>query len=55
MIQKLMASIAAAETLVAAAVLGVGVATITDPGAGLVAFGGAWFLVALVDHVRGAA
>lgn len=54
MIHKLLASIAAAAPLLPAAVLGLGVGAVTEPGMGVATFGGAWFLLDLVDHVRGA-
>lgn len=53
MIHKLLASLAAAAPLVPAALLGIGVGASTDPAVGIATFGGAWFLLDLVDHVRG--
>ena len=54
MIHKLMASLAAAAPLFPAALLGIGVGAVTEPGIGVATFGGAWFLLDLVDHIRGA-
>lgn len=54
MIHKLLASLVAAAPLLPAALLGIGIGTVSEPGMGLVAFGGAWYLLDLLDHVRGA-
>lgn len=53
MIAKLLASVAAAEILIAAALVGAGVAVLADPGAGVATFGALWYLPNLIDHVRG--
>ena len=53
MIHKLLASLAAAAPLVPAALLGIGIGALTEPAAGVATFGGAWFVLDLVDHVRG--
>lgn len=50
MTRRLLGSLVAAESLIAAAILGVGVGLATDPGIGLATFGGAWWLA---DLIRG--
>lgn len=52
MIEKLFASVAAAESLIAAGIVAVGVAVMAEPGAALVTFGALWYLPVLVDRIR---
>lgn len=52
MLDKLLATLAASDDLLAAACVGTGVALLADPGAGLVAFGSLWFIGARLDRIR---
>lgn len=50
MIDRALAFLAATDDLIAAALVGIGVGAVTEPGAGLIAFGGLWFLGARLDR-----
>lgn len=55
MIKKMFASVAAAETLIAAAIVAVGSAMMGDLGLGLFTFGVLWYTPVLIDRIRGVA